>query len=80
MSANNIVSFPSESYTTDQWFDTTSAPTFYPYSYPYYGYAAPTDKVIELKAWLSGYLDSRNLSEKSLKRIQQKLNEFYNEP
>lgn len=64
----------SDGTTGDWWYPTnTTAGRWYPYSY-----AAP-DKVRELSAWLDGYLDGHKLSEKSLKRIRAKLDEFLDE-
>ena len=53
------------------------------YSSPNYWYpqympspVVEVDEVAELAAWLDGYLDGRKLTEKALKRIRQKLEDF----
>ena len=63
--------------TTGGWYDANTYPagnwTWYPnYSYPVY----KTDKVAELKAWLDGYCTDRKMTEKALKRIRAKIEEF----
>jgi hypothetical protein len=45
--------------------------------YPTFTYSiASTDKAAILKAWLDGYMTDRKMSEKALKTIQKKLEEF----
>lgn len=54
------------------WGDYHYCSTFTPISYPIY----QKDEVIELKAWIDGFLENRKLTEKNLKRVRDKLEEF----
>lgn len=44
------------------------------YWYPYR--TSENNEVAELKAWIDGYMEGRKITEKSLKRIREKLQEF----
>ena len=54
----------------------TCTPTISWYTYYPLSPTVEIDDVAELKAWLDGYLDGRKLTEKALKRIRQKLEDF----
>ncbi len=45
--------------------------SWYP-TYPVY----KTDEVAELKAWIEGFMDGRKMTERNLKKIQDKLEDF----
>ena len=48
--------------------------------YPSYSYPViHNDRVAELKAWLDGYCTDRKMTEKALKRIKAKIEEFSDE-
>ena len=46
--------------------------SWYPYSYP----VTQRGEVAELKAWIEGFMDGRKMTERNLKKIQDKLQEF----
>ena len=59
--------------TTNAWYpDSTTG--YQTYWYPSYVYK--TDEVAELKAWLDGFMTGRKMTERNLKKIQEKLEDF----
>ena len=48
----------------------------YHYIYPQYSYTVQGSRAAELKAWIDGYMTDRKMTEKALRRVQEKIEEF----
>ena len=51
-------------------------PTYFPQTYVYPSPVTKTDEVAELKAWIDGFMTNRKMTDRNLKIIKDKLDEF----